>query len=215
MKHRLLIPLCALLLIATPASRAAIVYSGVQDIPITQDFAGVYLNVVSGATALSQPGTWNTASWLNPFFGGVGIGNSALLLPVITGTNQIVKLAAGATIGSSSNFAPGESGSSTHVGPAANQFVVGAAGFIGYKWQPPGGGPDYYGWLDIEINNAGAGRIIDWAYQSAPGTGIQAGATGVPEPTSAVLLGVACAGLAIRRRRCGWQACDEEWTVLR
>ena len=62
MKHRLLILLCALLLIAMPASRTAIVYSGVVDIPIPQDFGGGYLNVVSGATAFSQPETWNSES---------------------------------------------------------------------------------------------------------------------------------------------------------
>ena len=205
MKRRLLIFLSALLPVTMPAGRAAIVYSGVQDIAIPQDFNGVYLNIVTGATAFSQPGTWNTESWLNPFFGGVGIGNSVLLLPLITGADQIVKLASGVTIGSGSNFALGESGSSTHVGPAANQFQIATPGFMGFKWQPPGGGFDYYGWLKVEVNNVGVGKITDWAYESTSGTSIQAGAGAVApilEPGTVlfglVLLGV---GLARQRRR--------------
>ena len=207
MKRRLLIFLSALLPVTMPAGRAAIVYSGVQDIAIPQNFNGVYLNIVSGATAFSQPGSWNTASWLNPFFGGVGIGNSALLLPFITGADQIVKLSAGATIGSGGNFAPGESGSSTHTGPAANQFQIGTAGFMGYKWQPPGGGFDYYGWLRMEVNNVGAGKITDWAYESTAGVSILAGAGAlapIPEPAQAcqmMLLALPGAALLLRRRR--------------
>ena len=46
MKRRLLIFLSALLPVTMPAGRAAIVYSGVQDIAIPQNFNGVYLNIV-------------------------------------------------------------------------------------------------------------------------------------------------------------------------
>ena len=207
MKRRLLLLLALLLPVTMPASRAAIVYSGVQNIPIPFDFDGVYLNIVSGATAFSQPGTWNTEQWLNPFFGGVGIANSALVLPVITGADQIVKLFAGTPIGSGSNFALGESGSSTHTGPAANQFQIGAAGFMGYKWQPPGGGFDYYGWLRLEVNNLGVGKITDWAYENTAGANILAGAGAVapiPEPSQAcqfMLMALPGACLLVRRRR--------------
>lgn len=202
MKRRLLFFLSVSLPFAISASHAAIVYSGVQNVAIPQDFGGVYLNIVSGATASSQPGTWNAGSWVNPFFGGVGIGNSALLFPVVTGTDQIVKLAGGAIIDSASNFVLGESGSSTHVGPAANQFQIGSAGLMGFKWRLPGGGSDYYGWLRLEVNNVGAGKIIDWAYENAAGAGIQAGAgalTPVPEP-GAALIGFALLGVGIARR---------------
>lgn len=206
MKRTLLI-LLTVFPATAPTVRAAVVYSGVQNIAIPQDFSGVYLNVVSGSTAFSLPGTWNTAPWLNPFFGGVGIANSPLLMPVITGSDQIVNLPVLTTIGSGSNFALGESGSATHTGFAANQFQVGTPGFIGYRWQIPGGGTDYYGWLRINVNTGGAGTIIDWAYDNAAGTSIDAGigpAIPVPEPAQAsqlMLLACSSAGLLARRRR--------------
>lgn len=206
MKRLCAVFLLALLTAAEPVG-AAVVYSGVQNIAIPQNFNGVYLNIVSGTTAFSQPDTWNTAPWLNPFFGGVGIANSALLMPVMTGADQIVNLPALTSIGSGSNFALGESGSATHTGPAANQFQAGLPGFIGYKWQIPGGSADYYGWLRINVNNGGAGTIIDWAYDNTAGTGIDAGIGSpipVPEPAQAcqfMLLASSGAGLLARRRR--------------
>lgn len=52
--------------------------------------------------------------WFNPFFGGVFIANGDLLRPVITGTDQVVNLAAGTMIGATSNFVVGESGSTCY-----------------------------------------------------------------------------------------------------
>ena len=73
---------------ASPASHAAIIYSGVQNVPIPFDLPagqeGVYLNIATGSTTVSYPADWSTAPWLNPFFGGVDVANSPLLRPVIT-----------------------------------------------------------------------------------------------------------------------------------
>lgn len=184
-----------------PAARATIVYSGVQNIPIPLSSGGVYLNVQSGTTAASEPATWATEPWINPFFGGVAIGNSVSLLPVITGADQIVNLALGTPINNGSGFVSGESGSSTHTGPALNQFQIGVTGYIGYKFQwPGGGGQDYYGWMGINVNNAGAGAIVNWAVQNTPNASIQAGVTGVPEPGT-VIFGMACAAVGLFRRK--------------
>jgi len=204
MKRHLALSLLLWLAAVLPAVRAAVVYSGVEDIAIPQNFAGVYLNISTGATAPSEPGTWSTAPWLNPFFGGVGIGNSALLQPIVTGTAQIVNLPAGTTIGAGANFVLGESGSSTHVGPAANQFQPGVEGYIGYQFQlPGGGGADYYGWLGIQVNNAGAGTITDWAYQNTPGAGVAAGSLLVVPEAGTALPGIALCGVYLMRRRRG------------
>lgn len=202
-------PLFALLALSLPiissAAHAAIVYSGPQNVAIPYDFNGVFLRLSDNATSVTFPGDWSTAPWINPFFGGTGIATSPLFLPVITGADQIVNLAGGTVISAGSNFALGESGSSTHVGPALNQFQVGSPGYIGYKFQLPGGGPQYYGWIGVQINDAGAGAITDWAYQNTSGTAIQAGEiSGVPEPAAAccaLLLALPGACLLFRKRR--------------
>jgi hypothetical protein len=182
-------------------AHAAVVCSGMRNVPVPLDFEGTYLRMDTGATAGAFPADWATAPWINPFFGGVDLGNSPLLRPVITGTSQVVNLPLGDYVGSMSYFAGGESGSTTHVGDAVGQFVLGMPGYMGFVFNTAAGAPDQYGWLELEISNTGSGKIIAWAYEDSGGTAIQVGA--VPEPTSAGLFGVAFALFGIRcwRRR--------------
>ena len=200
MKSRLPILLPILLLIAAPATRAATIFSGILDLPIPLDFEGEYLRLDTGATAAALPADWATAPWINPFFGGVDIGNSPLLRPVITGADQILNLAPGTLIGSASNFTAGESGSSTHFGLGLGQFAPNVPGYLGVAFRSTAAGPDYYGWMQIQISNTGPGKIICWAREDVSGAPIQAGAGAVPEPGTA-LLSLMGAGLALRRRR--------------
>ena len=153
-----------------------------------------------GVTNTTFPANWSTEPWLNPFFGGVDIANSPLLRPIITGTDQILNLAPGTIIGSTSNFVAGESGSSTHVGNGPGQFTLGTPGIIGFAFDMSVGGPDLYGWLRIDINNTSPGTIVDWAYQTTPGASIIA--TQTPEPCPMILAGAGFAvSIAFLRRR--------------
>jgi hypothetical protein len=186
-----------------PLARGAVIYSGVQNLGVPQDPDGLYLNIYSGATAGAQPGSWNTAPWLNPFFGGVWIAMGELFRPVITGTEidgevQIVNLAAGTMIDGSSTFASAESGSTTHVGGGPLQFQLATPGYMGFAFRQTVAGPVYYGWLQLTINNASAGTIKDWAYESVAGVGI---AAGVPEPGRALLLFFGAFLTFLRRKR--------------
>jgi hypothetical protein len=187
------------LLTGAPQGQSAVVYSGVQSIAIPLDFDGVYLNVLSGATGFSEPGTWDTAPWFNPFFGGVYTTNPALLRPASDGFGQMVNLAVGTMIDSTSNFAAAAGGSTTHVGGAVNQFQISVPGYLGFEFEPTTGGQTQYGWMQITINNTGAGTIHGWAYESTAGTGILAGS--VPEPGRALLLMLGLMGVVVRRRR--------------
>ena len=194
----LLLPILAA---ATPASRATIVYSGVQDFPIPFDLQGSYLRIDTGVTAGALPGDWATAPWINPFFGGVKIANSPLLRPIITGSSQILNLAVGTVIDGTSNFVAGESGSETHFGLGVGQFALNVPGYLGITFRSTVGGPDRYGWIELQVSNVGPGKIISWAYESVSAAPIQVGAT--PEPGSLGLLLVGTLGVLNRRRRAG------------
>lgn len=198
MKHVL-----SLFLFAVASARAAVVVTTLNTaIPLT--FDGLYLNPYTGATSTaSSVPDWNTSPWINPFFGGVYIASGDLLLPVITGTDQIVNLAAGTVIDASLAHALAESGSGTHFGTGAGQFQAGVPGYIGFRMQPVAGGPVHYGWIKATLSNSGAGLIESYAYESTPGEAIAAGAmaSGAPEPSRAMLLlAGAIWGLLVRRR---------------
>lgn len=186
-----------------PSLRAAVVYSGPVNIPIPLTFEGVFLNPFTGATAGAWPVNWNSAPWINPFFGGVYIATDDLLLPVITGADQIVNLAAGTVIDGSLSRALAESGSATHMGAGAGQFQPGVSGYIGFRMQPTAGGPVHYGWIKATLNNTGAGLIESYAYEGTSGEPIIAGATtsGVPEPSRAIMILAGAAWGLLRRRR--------------
>jgi len=198
--HHLLPVLFAFFAAIPTVSRAGLFYSGVQNVPIPLTIDGVFLRMSDGTTTGSTPADWSTAPWLNPFLGGTWVENSPLLLPVITGTSQIVNLASGTVVGTGSNFVTGDSFSSTHTGLASNQFQVGTPGIMGFEFETSVGGPEYYGWLRMTVNNAGAGNIVDWAYNNTAGTPVLAGISSVPEPATAIV-GLALSGVAMLRRR--------------
>ena len=112
--------LCALPLLAEPpAAHGSIVYPGLLDIAIPLNLDGIYVNPYTGATSTTLPADWNTAPWLNPFFGGVYLGNDALLRPVITGVDQVVNVAFNALIDGTGNFVADESRYSSLMLPLA------------------------------------------------------------------------------------------------
>lgn len=193
----LLTTAASVLFLATSAP-AAVIYSGLQNITIPNDFEGVYVNVITGAATTSLPGNWNDAPMINPFFGGTAIATSALLRPVITGADQIENLSYSILVGPESSFAAGESGSSTHIGSGPGQFLLGVEGYIGYAFSAYVGGPTMYGVMRVTLDNDGSGATIhDWTYDDSGAPVI------IPEPGRGVLLLLACIGIVLQRRRGG------------
>ena len=80
------------------------------------------------------------------------------------------------------------------------QFALDVPGYLGVAFRSTAAGPDYYGWIQIQISNTGPGKVISWAREDVSGAPIQAGAGAVPEPGPA-LLALTGAGLTLRRRR--------------
>lgn len=194
----------ACLAIASLSARGAVVYSGVQDVPVPNDPAGVWFNIATGGTSLTEPASWNTAPWINLFFGGTAIGNDDLMTPAITGVDQVLNLAMGTMVDGAMSYPAGESGSSTHVGGGAGQFALGMEGLIGVQFQFTTGGPFKYGWMRVVVENTGLGLIRDWGYENADGVGIPAGFTGtmiVPEPGRGLMLLAGLAATLSRRKR--------------
>lgn len=183
---------------ASQAHAATIIYSGMQDIPIPTTFDGVYLDVDAGATSTSVFSGWD----INPFFGGVGIANSAAFQPVRIGTGQFdayKNLTLGTIIDAGTlAYSNGEGGSDTvHFGNGANQFHAGVDGYLGFQFLTNSAAGPYFGWMRLRLTNNTDGALIrDWAYDNS-GAGIPAGVA--PEPGCAVLLLVGLTVMGLRR----------------
>jgi hypothetical protein len=184
------------LLLAVPLS-AEIVNSGLQDITIPNDFAGVYLDIDTGLTNTAEFAGWD----INVFFGGVGIGGSPDFQPCRVGvesTDTILCLNSGDVVDGSRLYATGYNGSQDHLGAPGN-FQDGQKGFLGFSFMKNGGTGPYYGWMSLTLTaNTPGGVIHEWAWENT-GAAITV-PTAVPEPGSALL--IACAGgLLLKRKR--------------
>ena len=158
---------CPALWICPQFALAEIIYSGSRNIPIPQDFGGVFIRLTDPAGVVSSSPGWH----LNPFFGGLGIANSPDFQPVRVGTGNedpVLALSLGTSIGSSSTFSSGWGASgaeddSGHLGPGASQFTADQTGYMGFRLLREGVAS--YGWMRLNLTaNEATGRILDWAY---------------------------------------------------
>lgn len=174
MKLRLLSFITAIAILPLiPRARAATIYSDLKDIAIPTTFAGVYLDLDAGVTSGAAFTGWD----VNPFFGGVGIGNSAAFQPVRVGASHldaVVRFYRGMTVTSGLTFASGVGGSGNpgheHIGAGIQQFQVGAEGYLAFKFTTNASAGPLCGWMRVTLtNNAGGAVIRDWGYDDAGG----------------------------------------------
>jgi hypothetical protein len=80
------------------------------------------------------------------------------------------------------------------------QFSAGDTGYVGLKFDIPGGST-HYGWAQVTVVDDGGlhqVKVLDWAYESAADTAITAGAVPEPQETALVML-LGAAGVAAYR----------------
>ena len=175
--------------LAAPAvAKADIVYSGVVNVSVNNDFYGVYINFVTGATgtmSVDVPG-WN---W-NPYNGGTGLQffwngtpNGGLSLD----TTTYAVLPANTPITSANTYL------NTTATAATAAWRAGANGYLGIRFVNSATSATNFGW--VHFNTTGStgfpATIVDYAYENS-GQQILAGQ--IPEPSTTALLGVMAAG---------------------
>jgi hypothetical protein len=207
---------CALAAAAFAAlpAHAIVVYSGTVNLAIPNTTAGLYVNVLDG-TSFTGPGTFPTlpgpganydinlfgsTSWT--FFSPGTSGQSAPTVPITSrgyvsasSTTGALALSVGTLIDGSSIYNTGS--------PSAAALTTGAPAVFGFRFRnennvaDPSDDTVHFGWARVILTAGTPGTLVDYAFESTPLTGIQAGV--VPEPTSVALMLGGLAGLI------GWQ----------
>lgn len=210
--------LAAAAVAATLPAHAIVVYSGTLNLSIPNTTAGLYVNVVDGSTysgpntfpTLPGPGAnfdfniFGSTSWT--LFSPTTSGQSAPTVPTTsrgyvaaTPTGAATSLALGATIDGSSVF--------NTASPAATALSTGQLAIFGFRFRNENNLADvnddtvHFGWARVILTGGQPGTLVDYAFESAALTGIQAGV--VPEPASVALMMGGLAGLLAWRRRQG------------
>lgn len=171
-------------------AEAAVVYSGVANIPIFQGGGGLYLDFQTGDFAQGDRTT--VPNWdFNPYTSGTRLYVNAASALVLAGSN-VASLPSGTVVDATSNLS-----ALNFVGDT--DIAAGTTGFIGFRFKSNDATTDYYGWAEYSVGAGVAdGAIVRWAYEDS-GAGIAVGA--VPEASSLGLLALGSVGLAQWRRR--------------
>jgi hypothetical protein len=112
-------------------------------------------------------------------------------------------LSAGTIIDSGSTYGNGYDATLANQGDGTGNFTIdnvdGNPEYVGVRFKLVDGGPDYFGWIGVDITNAAdlTGRVTGFAYEDTGGP-IAAGA--VPEPVGLALLALG-APFLLRRNR--------------
>lgn len=208
MKITSLTAAAALVAASASTSSAAVILFLDQDIPIPTTFAGVVVNLETGATSNAAAGA--TGADMNFVFGGEGITNDAdetasapTWQPVRAAApngSVIVNLGIDTVVDSSSELATGYGGSTTHLVSSIDYdtFTSGVKGYIGFS-VILADTTVAYGWAEVTLQDDNTpGVIHGWAYED-DGTSLRVGA--IPEPASTLLLALGFTASALRRRR--------------
>ena len=184
---------------AIPNADAAIVYSGVVNYNIPSTTAGIYLNVVTGVTAITPAGApgWDLNPWSSSGFQ-IWANNAASpndgVLQNFTGGSSAT-LVDNIPVGTSvdGTWSYGRSSNIETTGPTA--FLLNSSNNIfGFRFLNEGTGAYNFGWARVSLAATYQGQprtLVEYAYENT-GAPILAGA--IPEPSTLALLSVMAVG---------------------
>jgi hypothetical protein len=164
---------------ASISVQAAIVDSGPVNLPVTANIDGLYLNVVTGASANGPVAGWDFNPYANAtnltFFTSTTAAN---VNAVVGAAGVITALTPGATVGPANTFI--SPGNATTTGTAFRQ--TGTA-YAGIRFTNEAGGTVHYGYVEM-TTTAGTGFpavVTRYVYDNTPNTAVTiAGGTVAP-----------------------------------
>ncbi len=202
-------------MLATGSAQALVVYSGPVNLAIPNTTAGLYVNVLNGSS-FSGPGTFPTVGGPGANFDFNIFGSTAwtLFSPTTSGQNNAVPVTSRGYVsatatGAALSLAMGTviDGSSVFntASPSAAGLSTGSPVLFGFRFRNEGGDlvstaddTVHFGWARVILTAGTPGTLVDYAFESNPLTGLQAGV--VPEPAAWMLMGLGVAGLLLRKR---------------
>ena len=199
-----LLAFTALLAGSTISAGAAVVSFIDEDIAIPTSFAGVSLDLETGASTLALEGA--EGADVNFVFGGMGFSNDAdqnatapswQPVRVNTGNGDVLEnLGIGVEVGPASTVSSDFGGSTDNL----VNFTPGERGYVGFSLILDDGNETVaYGWMEVTFqNNDTPGVIHSWAFDD---TGEPLAVAAIPEPTQSVLIIMGLAATVLRRRR--------------
>ena len=193
-----------------PSAKADIIYSGPLTLNVPSTTAGIYLNVVTGVSAVAPGGSpgWDLNPWGSGslFLYGPSAGNGALD-NFAGGSSPTLadNLPVGTSVGAASTF-----GSVSVETTGATAFnLSSSANYAGFSFLNETTGVTDYGWVRFSISTTFTAQprsIVGYAYDNT-GAAIAVGA--IPEPTTTAALGLgvlALGAVSVRRMRQNKQA---------
>ena len=169
----------AALCVVSSSALAAVVDSGVVNLPITANLDGLYLNVVTGVSANATVAGWD----FNPFLAGGNLAffssNTAANVNALVGVGTVITpLMPGAVVGPASTYATVGT-----VGTAATSFRATGTSFAGFRFQnEANGNAVHYGYAQLTTTAATGfpAVLVRFVWDNTAGTPVTIPAGAVP-----------------------------------
>ena len=177
----------SMLCLASSVATAAVIDSGPVNIVLPNTFAGVYINILTGATGSASFAGWD----LNPYLTGTGMGifwdttNTTSTGGVVAAatTTPFLVLAPGATISVASTF--------SRTIQAASSFRVTQDAFLGFRFFNEGTSAVNYGYAELTTTGPDGFpmTIVHYVYENtgAPITTVNLLSSGINQARAPIL----------------------------
>ncbi|MGQ0802216.1 MAG: hypothetical protein ACT4NL_19140 [Pseudomarimonas sp.] len=169
----------AALCLFSSSAFAAVVDSGVVNLPVAANIDGLYLNLVTGVSANATVAGWD----FNPFLGGGNLAffssNTAANVNAVVGVGTVVTaLTPGTVVGPASTYAT--VGTVTTTGTT---FRATGTSFVGFRFQNEANGNSlHYGYAEMTTTAANGfpATVVRYVWDNTPNTAVTIAGGAVP-----------------------------------